>query len=134
MLNNLAEAFDAIEEWYEFMRAYAAQGASTDDGPELRSPLREYLRRAAAAIAEIPDICREVVAERAVEPREAYDRFFAVLERHAHDSLAAVDLVQAQSRISAQMIDHLTASTHVKALLTDIFLIDEIFDGRRAPA
>jgi hypothetical protein len=39
--------------------------------------------------------------------------------------------VQAQPSISSQLIDNLNASIHLRALLTDLFLIDEIL--RRQP-
>jgi len=34
-------------------------------------------------------------------------------------------LVLAQKSISSQLVDNLNASIHVRALLTDVFLIDE---------
>ena len=44
--------------------------------------------------------------------------------------LAALQLVMAQPSISSQTIDNLNASIHVRALLTDLFLIDEILKDR----
>jgi hypothetical protein len=38
--------------------------------------------------------------------------------------------VLAQPSISSQLIDNLNASIHVRALLTDLFLIDEILKTR----
>ena len=38
---------------------------------------------------------------------------------------AAVRLVLAQPSISSQLIDNLNASIHLRALLTDLFLLDE---------
>jgi hypothetical protein len=35
-------------------------------------------------------------------------------------------MVLAQESISSQLVDNLNASIHVRALLTDIFLIDEL--------
>jgi hypothetical protein len=57
-----------------------------------------------------------------------------VVERDAHDSLAAIELVLAQPAISSQLIDNLNASIHLRALLTDLFLLDEILKLQRAPA
>jgi hypothetical protein len=57
-----------------------------------------------------------------------------VLARDARDSLAAVELVLAQPAISSQLIDNLNASIHLRALLTDLFLIDEILKGRQSQA
>jgi hypothetical protein len=52
--------------------------------------------------------------------------------------LAAIELVLAQRSISSQVVDNLNASIHVRALLTDLFLIDEILktptaDSRTRP-
>jgi hypothetical protein len=49
-----------------------------------------------------------------------------VIRRDAADALAAIELVLAQRSISSQVVDNLNASIHVRALLTDLFLIDEI--------
>jgi len=56
----------------------------------------------------------------------AYREFVHVLERDAASSLAAIQLALAQTSISSQLIDNLNAWIHLRALLTDLFLIDEI--------
>ena len=43
----------------------------------------------------------------------------------AADTRAALGLVMAQPSISSQLIDNLNASIHFRALLTDLFLVDE---------
>ena len=45
----------------------------------------------------------------------------------------ALAFVLAQPGISSQLIDNLNASIHLRSLLTDLFLIDEIFKGQRVP-
>jgi hypothetical protein len=132
MLDPVAERFDAIEACYEFMLAYAAQGLPTDQGRESGGQLRQYLRRAAVAIDGLTEACRAAVAAESLELRARYEAFFAILERDAGASLAALELVLAQPGISSQLIDNLNASIHIRALLTDIFLIDEIFNGSRS--
>jgi len=56
-----------------------------------------------------------------------------VLERDASDALAAMELVLVQPSLSSQLIDNLNASIHVRALLTDLFLIDEISKSKHTP-
>ncbi len=65
---------------------------------------------------------------------EKYAAFLAVLDRDSRDSLAAIDLVLAQPVISSQLIDNLNASIHLRALLTDLFLLDEIMRKHVKPA
>ena len=54
-----------------------------------------------------------------------YEAFLDALERDAATSVASVRLVLSVPDISSQIIDNLNASIHVRALLTDMFLIDE---------
>jgi hypothetical protein len=124
---------DAIEECYEFMLAYAGQGLPSDEGSQAGSQVREFLERAVKALTGLAEICAKTVAEEGLEPAGKYDAFIAVLQRDAHDSLAALDLVLAQPAISSQLIDNLNASIHVRALLTDLFLIDEILKAQHKP-
>ena len=60
--------------------------------------------------------------------------FLAVLDRDARDSLAAMELVLAQPAISSQLVDNLNASMHLRALLTDVFLLGEVLRTQRATA
>ena len=46
----------------------------------------------------------------------------------------AVQLVLAQPGISSQVIDNLNGSVHLRALLTDLFLVDEILRPRASDA
>ena len=113
--------FEAIEECYEFMLAYAARGLRGDEGSESGRQIREYLNRAVLALIGLAESC--------VEP---LGTFRAVLDRDARDSLAAMELVLAQPAISSQLIDNLNASMHLRALLTDIFLVGEVLRTQRA--
>jgi len=131
MLADITERCDKIEECYEFMLAYAAQGLPSDEGSQSDGQIREYLGRAGRAITGLAESCATAVKQERFEPAERYRAFFAVLDRDAHDSLAAVELVLAQPTISSQLIDNLNASIHLRALLTDLFLLSEIANTQR---
>ena len=115
MSDKLADLCSTLEEAYEFMLAYAAQGVA--DGVEIR----EYLTRAAEALTGIAATARE----------ELDSPFLAVLDRDAASSLAAIELVLAQPAIGSGLIDNLNASIHLRALLTDLFLIDEVLKSQQ---
>jgi hypothetical protein len=134
MLADLSERSDTIEECYEFMLAYAAQGLPSDEGSRSGGQIREYLGRAVKAISGLADSCATAVKQEHLDPAEKYRAFFAVLERDASDSLAAIELVLAQPAIGSPLIDNLNASIHLRALLTDLFLLTEIAKIQRAPA
>lgn len=108
------------------MLAYAAQGAAGDAASQSGGQLRELLSRATVAIGELSDTFTTIVREERLEPAEKYLAFDEVLRRDASASLAAIDLVLAQASISSQTVDNLNASIHLRALLTDLFLLDEI--------
>jgi hypothetical protein len=130
MSNELSERCSVIEECYEFMLAFAGQGlpgeSSGRDGL-----IRDFLSRAAQALSGLENAYASVVQERLLSPSGPYTAFQAVLGRDARDSLAAVELVLAQPGIGSQLIDNLNASIHLRALLTDLFLIDEILKGSK---
>jgi hypothetical protein len=111
------------------MLAYAAQGVVNEAGSQSASELRTFLGRAETALADLADACRGEVERGGLEPADRYLAFVDVLDRDARSALAAVRLVMAQPSISSQLIDNLNASIHVRALLTDLFLIDEIMKG-----
>lgn len=121
-MQTLADRCNAIEECYEFLLAYAAQGLPGDQGSASGSQLRDFLNRAVEALNGLADAYRTAVKDEA----PAYEAFLAVLARDAADSLAALEMVRAQPSLSSQLIDNLNANIHLRALLTDVFLIDEI--------
>jgi hypothetical protein len=53
----------------------------------------------------------------------------AVLKQDVVKARAAFRFVLAQRSIGSQMIDNVNASIHVRALLTDIFLLDEAMEA-----
>ncbi len=126
MLAEIANRCEAVEECYEFLLAYAAQGLPSDQGSKSGGQLREFLQRAVTALTWLADRCVLAVKEEGLEPAEKYLAFLAVLDRDARDSLAAIELVLSQSAISSQLIDNLNASIHLRALLTDLFLVGDI--------
>jgi hypothetical protein len=129
MLTELEERCDAIEECYEFMLAFAGKGLPSDQG----SQVRYHLERAAQALKHLPATLARILEKEQLEPAAKYQAFLNVLKRDASDSLAAMELVLAQPNISSQLIDNLNASIHLRALLTDLFLIDGILSPRTNP-
>jgi len=126
MKNDLKERCARIEECYEFMLAYAAQGLRAEPGGGSGSQVRTLLNRCDEALDGLGDVLAEIVRSDQLRPTEKYDAFIAMLKRDASDARAAVGLVLAQPSISSQLVDNLNASIHLRALLTDLFLIDEI--------
>ena len=136
--DELKARIDTIEESYEFFLAYAAQGVSGDQASKSAGQAREYLQRSEAALLDLADgfvkLVEEAQASQKINQPDRYHTFIGVLRRDASDALAAIRLVMAQPAISSQMIDNLNAMIHLRALLTDVFLIDEILRLRLGDA
>jgi hypothetical protein len=130
MVTEFLERCEIIEECYEFLLGYAAQGLPTDEGSSAGREVRTHLHRASEALLGLTESYRQAITEHQFEPAAKYDAFCFVLERDAADSLAAIDLVLAQPALSSQLIDNLNASSHLRALLTDLFLVGEILRTR----
>lgn len=122
----LARRVDAIEAGYEMMLAYAAQGLPTDQGAASGGQLRAFLERFDTALTGLADEYSAFALAQGLGPHAAIESFLQVLARDAAAAQAGIRMVLGQANISSQLVDNLNASIHVRALLTDIFLIDEI--------
>jgi hypothetical protein len=107
------------------MLGFAAQGLPGESGGR-GSEVRTMLTRAVEALSGLSEAYSNAVREARLEPAAPYMEFLKVLERDASDARAAMGLVLAQRSIGSQLIDNLNASIHLRSLLTDLFLIDEI--------
>ena len=131
ILEELTSRINTIEEAYEFMLAYASQGLSSDQGSDTGRQAREYLHRCDTALTSFGEFLTRFAERLGLEPAAPYLAFIAVIDRDARDAQAALQLVLAQPAISSQLVDNLNASIHLRALLTDLFLIDEVLKGHR---
>ena len=120
--DELKKRIDAIEESYEFFLAYAARGVS---GEQSDDDVRGFLQRMDEALTDVADGFKSVAVQEASSPVEPVHAMIDVLEKDAQTTQAAVRLVLAQSSINSQLVDNLNASIHVRAMLTDLFLLDE---------
>jgi hypothetical protein len=134
MATDFLKRCEVIEECYEFLLAYAGQGLPTDVGSSTGSQVRSFLDRASQALRGLAKSCRQAIEDNELEPAGKYSAFCSMLDRDAQDSLAAIDLVLAQPSISSQLTDNLNASSHLRAVLTDLFLIGEILRTRSQTA
>jgi hypothetical protein len=124
---NTTDRCNAIEACYELMLAYAAQGILDDKESGNGSQLRQLLARAVEAVTNISKAYAQLSdSMRSDEQKIAFEGFLATLALDAEKAHTAMTLVLVQPRISSQLIDNLNASIHIRALLTDLFLLEEI--------
>lgn len=119
---------DAIESGYEYCLAYAAQGRRTDlDAGASTSEVRRHLENMAAAMDELDAVVRDCAAARDAASADTGAPFLAAVAADAAVAASAMRLTLAKPAISSQLIDNLNASIHVRAMLTDLFIVDELF-------
>jgi hypothetical protein len=94
--------------------------------------IRDQLSRADNALDGLTDLLRQAVDAKKLEPADRYRSFIEVVEQDSQRSRAAIQLVLAQRAISSQLVDNLNALIHLRALLTDLFLIDEVLKLQKA--
>ena len=122
----VAAAIDTIEATYELTLAYAAQGRQAEADDPLG--VREALGRADVALDVLAAATPEQLGAPAGAVAAATADMLAVLKRDVANARAAIRFVLAQRAIGSQIVDNLNASIHIRALLTDIFLLDEAFE------
>ena len=117
----MEDHIEVVETAYEFLLAYAAQGREDDThGPGRKA--REVLEELDAALTAIHDVS------------QGDEAFGAVLREDVGKTRKALALVLACPRISSELVDNLNASMHLRAVLTDLFLISEAARIRSTPA
>ncbi|HEY5644559.1 MAG TPA: hypothetical protein VIS76_01330 [Pseudomonadales bacterium] len=103
---------EVVETAYEFMLAYAAQGREDDvDGPGQKA--RTVLGDLDRALADLASTLNRQ------EP------FHEVVREDVAKTRKALGLALRSPRISSELVDNLNASMHLRAVLTDLFLISE---------
>ena len=119
----MAAQVDAIEEAYEFMLAYAAQGREKDDEADDQADIRKYLCQADQALSELRDAA-DACAQATDRAGDAMTAYLDIVENDSRQARAAIGLVLAQPAVSSEIVDNLNAFIHLRALLTDMFLLD----------
>jgi hypothetical protein len=114
---------EAIEIFYEAALGYAAQGTPNAQAKGRDGAIRQQLEAALSALEKLPQALSRAAASR--PDQSQIEAFGEVALRDLEATRAAFALVLAQPAIGSQLIDNLNASIHVRALLTDLFLIDE---------
>lgn len=122
---DLDRCIEAVEAGYEFLLAYAAQGHESDQTAGAGGEVRRYLAGMDDALNGLGDRARACAEQADGAIMNDYREFLDALDADARKARAAIRLVISRDDISSQLVDNLNASSHLRALLTDLFLIDE---------
>lgn len=127
--NSVAQRIDALEEAYEFMLAYAARGAVGEEPADGGEGIRFFLGQAVAALTGLAERAGLEAGRLPSVAAGACREYIPVLGADAAKAMSAVHLVLAMPSIGSQLVDNLNASAHLRAVLADLFLLDEILKG-----
>jgi hypothetical protein len=116
----LAHRIESIEAGYEYLLAYAAQGRREEEG----SDVRPMLSQMQTALDGLGEEVRKSFVTSAASIKDA-SAFLEAVDRDARTARGAIGLVLSRPVIPSLLIDNLNASIHLRALLTDLFLIDQ---------
>ncbi len=119
--DTLAERLDTIEAGYEFCLAYAAQGRTDDAG----SPIRATLEKTFAALDGLAPLLEGAVLRENAAHAAGTRAFLDAVKRDVAVAQGAIGMVLNCGAIGSLLVDNLNASIHLRALLTDLFLIDQ---------
>ena len=115
----IRERIEAIEEAYEYMLAYAAQGrASEGAGPE-GARIRAFLARFEEAARFIADRVDDALAG------EESAGFRAAFARDSAAMLSVLAILRSRADISSEMVDNANGLIAVRAYLTALFFLDK---------
>ena len=122
-MNNdtLAERLEAIEAGYEFCLAYAAQGRTDEAG----SPIRETLKRMYTALDGLALLLEGAVLREGALHAAGTRVFLDAVKRDVAVAQGAIGMVLDCGAVGSLLVDNLNASIHLRALLTDLFLVDQ---------
>jgi hypothetical protein len=115
----LAEHIDSIERAYEYLLAYAAQGRQEDAGTEARAMLEQLH----AALGAVGGLAQAAFADSPAQWGVA--DYLNAVQRDAQIARGAVGLVLSREHIGSLLVDNLNASVHLRAVLTDVFLLEQ---------
>jgi len=123
--SELSKRIDTIESGYEFLLAYAAQGRTTDKGISQGQNVRQFLEDMDAALGDLGAVCIESAKSKDGDKAGDYQAFLDAVSDDAQKAQGVIRLVLSCSDISSQLVDNMNTNVHLRALLTDLFVIDD---------
>ena len=120
----IRESLEIIEESYEFLLTYGAQGRKHETGDKGSSKIRESLRLFENALENIQDIDLSVFANNISDFNKRFLDDLKVV-RSILKSLLELPV------ITSDMIDNTNGLIVIRSVMTSLFFIDQVFLPKR---
>jgi len=127
MSQDLKDRIETIEEAFEYMMAYAAQGHEQED-PSEGGGIRSWLINAAAALDGLHQIAQDHANSVASIGIDDWAEFIEIVKIDSARARTLINFTLSQPSLNSELIDNLNATNHVRTILTDIFLLDSAFE------
>lgn len=109
------------------MLAFAAQGYEPTEESSQDYDIRNHLQAMDKALDGLAEVTEVVATDSDGDDAARYMAFLKAVHSDAEIAQGAIRLILLRVAISSQLVDNLNASIHLRALLTDLFLLDEAF-------
>ena len=117
---NTREEIERIEEAYEYMLAYAAQGRADEGAGPDGAHIRTFLKQFHVALTQIQKINGNTVKE-----KDDLKEFLSAMDRDAKTVASVIKILLNQKNISSEMIDNANGLIFVRSYLTSLFFLDK---------
>ena len=124
MAKKIRDSLEIIEESYEFLLTYGAQGRKHETDDKGPSKIRESLRLFENALEKIQDIDLSVFAKNISEFNKRFLEDLRVV-RSILKSLLELPV------ITSDMIDNTNGLIVIRSVMTSLFFIDQVFLPKR---
>ena len=119
-ITEIRKNIELVEEAYEFMLAYAAQGRADEgagpDGAHIRTFLKQFSDATDRIIEDLNKLS---------EPNGAMETFIKSAESDAKTVKSVMAIMLQKENISSEMVDNANGLITVRSYLTALFFIDK---------
>ena len=115
----IRQNIDAIEEAYEFMLAYAAQGRVDEGAGPDGAHIRSFLERFAEAAEPLTSHIATLIE------KDAGAALLAKFEEETATILSVLRILLGRDNISSEMVDNTNGLIVMRSYLTTLFFIDK---------
>lgn len=116
----IRQQIEIVEECYEYMLAYAAQGRADEGAGPDGAQIRTFLNQFSAAVSSIAGSLDNLA-----EGNAQAAAFFGGLKRESAVMESVVNIMLARDNISSEVIDNANGLIAVRAYLTSLFFMDK---------
>ena len=118
----IRQNIEIVEESYEFMLAYAAQGRMDEGAGADGAHIRTFLERFATAAADMKGQAEALM----VGDNSGGGALFESFQRDSDFVLSVLRVLLARDNISSEMVDNSNGLNFMRSYLTTLFFIDKV--------